>query len=225
MKLPRAVHRWQVSPKRAMQIQRDLAGCVRQTRLAGPNRWVAGADMAFTPDGQRCVAGVVVWDRIGRQVVEQQHAVRTVRFPYVPGLLSFREAPAVLAALRKLRRRPDVLILDGQGLAHPRRMGLACHVGLLADLPTIGCAKSRLCGTFCEPGIERGSRADLLDGDEVIGAVVRTRSRVRCVFVSVGHGVTLEDGVALVLACSTKYRVPEPARLAHQFVTQRRECV
>jgi deoxyribonuclease V len=176
--------------------------------------------MAFTPDGQRCVAGVVVWDRRCEQVIEEQTAVRTVRFPYVPGLLSFREAPAVLAAIRKLRQTPDVLILDGQGQAHPRRMGLASHVGLLADIPTVGCAKSRLCGTFVDPSAERGSRADLMDEDEIIGAVVRTRAGTRCVFVSVGHRVTLDDAVSLVLACCTRYRLPEPTRLAHQLVTR-----
>jgi len=181
--------------------------------------------MAFAPDGRRCIAGVVLWDRQTQVVVEERLAVRDARFPYVPGLLSFREAPAVLAALRKLQQRPDVLILDGQGLAHPRRMGLACHVGVLADLPTVGCAKSRLCGTFVEPGAHRGDRSDLTDGDDVIGAVLRTRDNVRCVYISVGHRADLEDAVALVLACCRRYRLPEPSRLAHQLVTRHRRAV
>jgi deoxyribonuclease V len=223
MKFPRAPHRWQVSPKRAIQIQRELAARVLHTPLPPAARWIAGADMAFSPDGRRCIAGVVVWDRYGQAAVEERLAVREARFPYVPGLLSFREAPAVLAALRKVKRQPDVLLLDGQGFAHPRRMGLACHVGVVADIPTIGCAKSRLCGTFAEPGPDWGSRADLMDDDEVIGAVLRTRRGVRCVYVSVGHRVTLDDAVSLVLDCLTRYRQPEPTRRAHQLVTRLRQ--
>ncbi len=225
MKLPRSPHRWQVTPTRAIQIQRELADRVVHAPLPKDARWIAGADMAFAPDGRRCLAGVVVWDRRRQEVVEERLAVRVARFPYVPGLLSFREAPAVLAALRKVRRVPDVLMLDGQGLAHPRRMGLACHVGILAGTPTVGCAKSRLCGRFVEPGLARGSRSDLLDGDEVIGAVVRTRSDVRCVYVSVGHRATLDGAVSLVLDCCTRYRLPEPTRLAHQLVTRQRDRV
>jgi len=225
MKPPPRSHRWNVSPTRAVQIQNELVGRVVRQPLRRDVQWIAGADMAFTPDGERCVAGAVLWDGRTGQVIEQQVAVRKVRFPYVPGLLSFREAPAVLAAVRKLRRSPDVLLLDGQGQAHPRRMGLACHVGVLLDLPTVGCAKSRLCGEFNEPSAERGSRADLVDGNEVIGAVVRTRTGVRCLFVSVGHRVTLDDAVRLVLVCSTRYRLPEPTRLAHQLVTRQRRLV
>ncbi len=222
MKLPRSPHRWQVTPSRAIQIQRELAGRVRHEPLASTPRLVAGADMAFSRDGRRCVAGIVVWDRPGQRVVEERLAVREVTFPYVPGLLSFREAPVVLAALRKVRTVPDALMVDGQGLAHPRRMGLACHVGLLVDLPTVGCAKSRLCGQADEPGPERGGRSALTDDDETIGAMLRTRSGVRCVFVSVGHRIVLDEAVDLVLSCTTTYRLPEPTRLAHQFVSRQR---
>jgi deoxyribonuclease V len=139
-----------------------------------------------------------------------------VSFPYVPGLLAFREGPIVLAALERLAERPDVLIFDAQGLAHPRRMGLATHLGILLDVPSVGCAKSRLCGKETEPGEEKGSWTPLLDRGEVIGAVVRTRSRVRPVYVSVGHRVDLETAVSLVLSCATKYRLPEPTRWAHR---------
>ena len=222
MKLPRMPHRWQMTPDSAIRLQRKLAGRVSHTPLPEPVRYVAGTDVAFSSDGARCVAGMVLWDRMRRNVVEERVAVRPARFPYVPGLLSFREAPSVLAALRKLRATPDVLMLDGQGLAHPRRMGLACHVGILADLPAVGCAKSRLCGELIEPASTRGSRTDLTDGDELIGAVVRTRTNVRWVIVSVGHRVTLDDAVALVLACCTRYRLPEPTRLAHRLVTRAR---
>jgi deoxyribonuclease V len=139
-----------------------------------------------------------------------------VSFPYVPGLLAFREGPVVLAALEQLGDRPDVLMFDAQGLAHPRRMGLATHLGVLLDMPAVGCAKSRLCGTYVEPGERKGSWEPLVDGGEVIGAVVRTRDRVRPVFVSVGHRVDLESSVSLVLGCANRYRLPEPTRWAHR---------
>lgn len=222
MKLPRCPHRWDVSPKRAIRIQRDLADRVVHEPLPRRPTRIAGADMAFTPDGESCVAGVVVWDRRRQAVLEERVSVQRVRFPYVPGLLSFREAPAVLATLRKLHCVPDVLLMDGQGFAHPRRMGLACHIGVVADLPTIGCAKSRLCGEHREPGTTRGCRRDLLDGEEVIGSVVRSRARVKCIYVSVGHRATLGGAVDLVLSCCTRYRLPEPTRLAHRLVTRQR---
>jgi deoxyribonuclease V len=178
--------------------------------------------MAFSPDGRRCVAGVVVYDLQAREVVEQVLAWREVRFPYVPGLLSFREAPAVLAAIRRLRCEPDAFILDAQGYAHPRRFGLACHVGLLTDCITVGCAKSRLCGEHDEPPRAAGGFAPLMHRDEQIGAVLRTCPGVKPVYVSVGHRITLQHAVELVLACVTRYRVCEPTRLAHQFVTRAR---
>jgi deoxyribonuclease V len=139
-----------------------------------------------------------------------------VSFPYVPGLLAFREGPVVLAALEQLMDRPDVLMFDAQGLAHPRRMGLAAHLGILLDIPAVGCAKSRLCGEHVSPGEGKGAWAALKDGDEVIGAVVRTRSRVRPVYVSIGHRVDLETAVSLVLSCAPRYRLPEPIRWAHR---------
>src|SRR5262245_53127023 len=152
MDIPRAPHRWSVSPRQASAIQRRLAARVRQVPLAGTPRVVAGLDAAFSRDGLNCLAAVVVWDLCDQTVVEQHVAARPLTFPYVPGLLSFREGPAVLAALRKLHTLPDVLIYDGHGLAHPRRFGIACHVGVILDRPTIGCAKSRLIGTHRAPG-------------------------------------------------------------------------
>jgi deoxyribonuclease V len=225
MKLPPVFHRWALKPARAIRLQRELAGRIRHEPLPSDSRWIAGADMAFSADGQRCVAGVVLWDRLAGQVVETQTAVRRVRFPYIPGLLSFREAPAVLAALRRLKQPPHVLILDGHGEAHPRRMGLACHVGLLSGIPTVGCAKSRLCGAHEEPRQARGASTALMDGSDLIGAVVRSRTGVKCVYVSVGHRASLDDAVALVLACTKGYRLPEPTRLAHQLVTRNRRHV
>ena len=156
--------------------------------------------------------------RVSFELVETVTASAKLTFPYIPGLLSFREAPACLAAVRKLTSKPDLFLIDGQGIAHPRRLGLAAHLGLFLDKPTVGCAKSRLTGTFDEPAPEKGASSSLYDGEEVIGAVVRTRSNVKPLFISVGHRCRLEDAIRLTLACTTKYRLPEPTRLAHQTV-------
>ena len=158
------------------------------------------------------------------EVVERVGVVERVTFPYVPGLLSFRECPPVLAAFEKLKTVPDVVMCDGQGIAHPRRIGIASHLGLWLALPTIGCAKSLLCGTYEEPGPERGARSPLIDKGEVIGAVVRSRARVKPLYVSPGHLCDLESAVNVVLACSVKYRLPVPARLAHETVNDLRRA-
>jgi deoxyribonuclease V len=218
MHVPRAPHRWSVTARQASAIQRRLAAQVRQVPLGCAPRFVAGLDAAFSPDGRRCLAAVVVWDLREQAVVEYRLAVRPLTFPYVPGLLSFREGPAVLAALRKLRTPPDVLLCDGHGFAHPRRFGIACHVGVLLNRPAIGCAKSRLIGMHHEPGVRRGSAAPLLDDGEVIGSVLRTQDGVKPVFVSVGHLIDLRAAQQIVLACATRYRLPEPTRLADQLV-------
>jgi deoxyribonuclease V len=222
MKLPPPIHRWSMSPKAAIRLQEKLADSVRVTRLRGVVRFVAGVDVAFSPDGAHCLAGVVIYDLSDRQVIEQQLSWRPARFPYVPGLLSFREAPAALAAIRKLRKEPDAFLFDAQGLAHPRRLGLASHAGLLIDRPSVGCAKSRLCGTHGGLGEQAGSSVALMDGDERIGTVLRTRTGVKPVYVSVGHRVTLGDAERIVRRCVTRFRLPEPARLAHQLVTRYR---
>lgn len=218
MDVPRAPHRWSVTPKQASAIQRRLAGLVRQTPLRGAPRFVAGVDAAFSRDGRRCLAAAVVWDLRERSLVEQHVAVGPLTFPYVPGLLSFREGPAVLAALRQLRTSPDVVMCDGQGWAHPRRFGLACHVGVILRRPTIGCAKSRLIGVHREPGARRGAVAPLIDRGEVVGCVLRTQDGINPVFVSVGHLIDLRGARQIVLACALRYRLPEPTRLADQLV-------
>jgi deoxyribonuclease V len=195
-----------------------LAGLVRQVRPHRALRFIAGLDAAFAADDRRCIAAVVLWDLHERRVVEQHIAVRPLTFPYVPGLLSFREAPALITALRRLRTVPDVLICDGHGLAHPRRFGIACHVGVITNVPTIGCAKSRLIGTHRDPAFARGARVPLEYEGEVIGSVLRTQDGVRPVFVSVGHNIDLRSAETTVLACASRYRLPEPTRLADQFV-------
>lgn len=189
----------------------------------GPFRYVAGLDAAFSIDGRECLAAAVLWDLADHSVVEERLARRPLRFPYVPGLLSFREAPALLAALRRLEHCPDVLLCDGQGIAHPRRFGIACHLGVLCDLPAVGCAKSVLVGTYQPPGPERGAAQPLCWKHDVIGRVLRTQRGIRPVFVSVGHLIDLPSAGQLVLDCAGRYRLPEPTRLADRSVAQERQ--
>jgi len=221
------LHNWNLSYSRAREVQSDLACKVEFTRLKKSPKLVAGIDCAFSKDGERIFAVVVVLRPPQFELVETVSASRKVTFPYIPGLLSFREAPVCVAAVEKLRNQPDVFIIDGQGIAHPRRLGLAAHLGLFLDQPTIGCAKSRLTGTYEEPPLDKGAYSLLKDEkgkqnaqSEIIGAVVRTRANVKPVFVSVGHKCLLEDAIRVVLICSVGYRLPEPTRLAHQAVSK-----
>jgi deoxyribonuclease V len=161
MRIPRPPHNWAVSPKEAVAIQKRLASAVKQIRPARPIRYIAGVDAAFSPEDLFCTAGVVLWDVRAGEAVEQHTATRRLTFPYVPGLLSFREAPAIIAALPRLRRTPDGLMVDGHGIVHPRRCGIASHLGLIVGLPSIGCAKNRLIGSCRMPGEARGSRSPL----------------------------------------------------------------
>lgn len=183
---------------------------------------VAGLDAAFPRGGRECVAAAVAWSVRERRVVEERVIRRPLTFPYVPGLLSFREAPAVLAALSELETPVDALLCDGHGLAHPRRFGLACHLGVLTGMPAIGCAKSVLVGTPEDAGPARGSRGPLEHRGERIGSVLRTRDRVRPVFVSIGHRVDLTSAERLVLACAIGFRLPEPIRRADRLVSEAR---
>ncbi|HPD45260.1 MAG TPA: deoxyribonuclease V [Anaerohalosphaeraceae bacterium] len=214
------LHDWDLTYAAARALQAELAGKVRTRPLRCPPRTVAGIDCAFSRDKKRIGAIVVVLEYPTLQILETASAVQAVSFPYIPGLLSFREAPVCLAATAKLQKAPDCFLIDGQGVAHPRRLGLASHLGLLLDRPTVGCAKSRLIGTFDPPARKRGSHRPLLDDHETIGAVVRTRTDVKPVFVSIGHKCTLEDAIQITLACAPRYRLPEPTRLAHQHITR-----
>jgi deoxyribonuclease V len=226
------LHSWNLSYSQAAQLQTELAEKVQFKPLQGQPELIAGLDCALSKDGQRIIAAAIVlkkatsekglWEsvEVSRfETVETAHAIRNLSFPYIPGLLSFRESPVCLEAVEKLKLKPDAFIIDGQGIAHPRRLGLASHLGLFFDKPTIGCAKSRLTGQFEEPPPEKGTYSLLKDKDEVIGAVVRTRSNVEPVFVSVGNKCSLEDAIEVTLSCVTKYRLPEPTRLAHQLVS------
>jgi deoxyribonuclease V len=214
------LHKWNLSYSQAREVQRGLAGKVQFTPLATSPKLIAGIDCAFSKDGQRILAAVVVLKLPELEFVETVGAVRKVTFPYIPGLLSFREAPVCIAAVEKLTSLPDLFIIDGQGIAHPRRLGLAAHLGLFFDKPTVGCAKSRLTGDFEEPPLEKGAYTFLKAQSETIGAVVRTRSGVKPVFVSVGNRCVLDDAIGIVLTCAVKYRLPEPTRLAHQAVAK-----
>ncbi|MEW6755990.1 MAG: deoxyribonuclease V [Candidatus Latescibacterota bacterium] len=210
----RALHDWELDCAEAVALQRTLSARVRVEPLPREPRWIAGADVHVR--GAQATAAVVVLALPELRPEEVRTAARALRFPYVPGLLSFREAPVIAAACAELERAPDLLLVDGQGIAHPRRLGLASHLGLLLERPTIGCAKSCLCGQGPGPGQERGSWSALRAGDEVVGAALRTRARVRPVFVSVGHRITLQEAIGWVLATTGRYRLPEPLRLAHQ---------
>ena len=208
------LHPWDLSPKEAVALQRELAG--RVVRRGAPRRVrrVAGADIAVGRGAKRATGAVVVLSYPELEILEVAVEEAPVTFPYVPGLLSFREAPVLRQAFRKLAGPIDLLFVDGQGYAHPRRFGLACHLGLLLDVPTVGVAKSRLLGEYEEPGVEAGSRAGLVDAGETVGTVLRTRTAVRPLYVSVGHRIGLDEAVAWVLRCGRGYRLPEPARLA-----------
>ncbi len=224
------LHAWPRSTRAAIALQAQLSARVRLTPLCRTPRIFAGGDIAFSSDGAEVIAGVVIWERPHEKtspstpgrVLETQLVRRRCRFPYVPGLLSFRELPALLAALRRVRTTPDVLLCDGQGLAHPRRFGLACHAGVWLGLPTIGCAKSRLCGEFDPPGPMRGTATPLRFHGENVGAVLRTRHGVQPLFVSPGHLCDMADAIRITLLACGRYRLPEPTRLAHQLVSRAR---
>jgi deoxyribonuclease V len=215
-------HSWELDTAQARDLQLRLAPQVDRSRTLGGYETIAGADVSYNIRSPQLYAAVVVVRAGTWELIDRSGIVAEARFPYVPGLLSFRESPAVLEAFDGLKTRPDVLLCDGQGFAHPRRFGLACHVGLWLGLPTIGCAKSWLCGDFEEPGAERGQWSPLTDGGETIGAVLRTRSKVNPLFVSSGHLCDLESAIAVTLAACPAYRIPVPCRLAHQYVNELR---
>ena len=221
---PSPTHPWDLEPAAARALQRELAARVVREDHLGELRLVAGLDLGFPRDAAGREVGraaLVVLRAADLGLVERRVAERPVTFPYVPGLLSFRESPVALAAFETLAARPDLLIVDGHGFAHPRRFGIACHLGVLLDLPTIGCAKSILVGRADEPGPRPGDWTPLVDRGETIGAALRTRAGVKPIFVSIGHRVSLETAIELVLRCGRGYRLPEPTRLAHQAASRR----
>ncbi|HEY0546804.1 MAG TPA: deoxyribonuclease V [Pyrinomonadaceae bacterium] len=212
------LHEWKMTPREAVGLQKSLRERVRLRPLERPVETIAGADISFNKFSETIYAGIVVLRLPALEVVEEVCIVSETRFPYVPGLLSFRESPAVLEAWEKLKTEPDAVMFDGQGIAHPRRVGIASHVGLLINRPTLGCAKSVLVGKYEEPPLERGAWTELIDKGEVVGAALRTKSKVQPIFVSPGHLIDLEDAIRLTLASDGGYRQPEPTRRAHHLV-------
>jgi len=207
-------HAWDVSPSEAAIIQKELRAQLRTDNCVDEVRTVAGVDVGLRKGIAR--AAIVVLAYPDLDPLAQATAQRPIEFPYVPGLLTFREGPVILDALAELTVEPDILIFDGQGMAHPRQMGLATHIGILLDHPTIGCAKSRLCGEYEDPGASKGDWSPLLREGAVIGAVVRTRTNISPVYVSIGHKIDLERAIHYVLNCCKVYRLPETTRWAHR---------
>lgn len=210
------LHGWNISTAEAGRMQRDLAPSVVRSRcLFRPPRYVAGVDVSIDLVRGAGRAAVVVLSFPELELVESRTVERQVEWPYVPGYLSFRELPLLLDAFERVETTPDMVLVDGHGIAHPRRFGIACHLGLFLDLPTIGCAKSLLCGAHGPLGEARGSTAEIVDRDEVVGLAVRTRTGVKPVYVSIGHKCAFADAVESVLHCTGRYRLPEPTRVAH----------
>lgn len=216
----RRLHNWNLSYRRAIELQDELAGKVLHTSLNKTPKLIAGIDCALTKDKQQIIGCVVVLNWPAMELLEIKSATRKLTMPYIPGLLSFRESPACLGAAGKLKLKPDLYLVDGQGIAHQRRLGLAAHLGLLLNKPTIGCAKSRLIGNYEQPDTEKGSFSLLRDNEEIIGAVVRTRTDVKPLFISVGYKCNLDDAIKWTVNCAVKYRLPEPTRLADKYAAK-----
>lgn len=211
------MHSWNLTPKEAVQLQKKLRDQVRTDAKFSPPNTVAGVDVAYLPESGESIASVVVLSYPDLDMQVSKVARIPTPFPYVPGLLSFREIPAILKAVEELDVLPDLIFVDGHGQAHPRRFGIASHLGLWLKKPTIGIGKSRLCGRYREPAQRRGSATRLVDKGEVIGKVVRTRSGVKPVFVSVGFGLPLETCLGWTLAVTRRFRLPEPIRQADRL--------
>jgi len=220
----RLLHSWDVTYEEALSIQNTLKKqlIIHDGIKVGPIHTIAGADISYGRNSDLFFAAVVLLSYPNLDLIEEVHAVGRVSFPYIPGLLSFREGPVLLKAFENLQRRPDLVMFDGQGIAHPRGIGLAAHLGLFLDIPAIGCAKSRLCGEHREPGLLPGDHEDLLHQGQVIGSVLRTKPRVHPVFVSPGHRISLESSRKVTLKCCRGYRLPEPIRQAHLAVNRLR---
>ncbi|WP_330960844.1 deoxyribonuclease V [Photobacterium sp. 53610] len=211
-------HPWALSQEEALNLQQELAAKVVKTDQVNKVKLVAGVDVAYQKDSDRLVASVVVLDAETLEVIETATAIDKEQFPYIPGLFSFRELPPLIKAFEKVKHLPDLIVCDGQGYAHPRRFGLACHLGVIFDVPTIGCGKTRLLGEHTEPDKNRGATAPLIDNGETIGSVLRTQDFINPIYVSIGHRVSLATACEWILKLSPKYRLPETTRKADQLV-------
>jgi deoxyribonuclease V len=218
------LHPWNVSPQEAIRIQEELREKVRLRPPQMPPQTLAAADVSYSRTDDKLFGAFLLFSYPDLTLLESAAAKGRSPFPYIPGLLSFREAPILLKAFSKLDREPNLILIDGQGIAHPRSMGIAAHMGILLDLPSIGCAKSRLFGTEAEPGPHQGSFLPLTEEGRTVGMIVRTRTRVKPVYVSPGHKMDLETSVKIVLSLCRGYRIPEPLRQAHIFVNRLRSA-
>lgn len=212
------LHDWILTPKQAIDLQKQLKSQINIAPSVTQTRYLAGIDCAYDIKKNLCYAVCVLWDQATQQCLEIQKHISEVTFPYIPGLLSFREAPTMIAAYEKLTLEPDAILIDGHGIAHPRGLGIASHIGLWLNKPTVGVAKSRLIGFYSEPGLERGAKSKLEYHKQLIGYVLRSKNRVRPLFISPGHLIDFESACELVLASGQGYRLPEPTRLADQCV-------
>ena len=211
-------HRWDLTPSEAEALQIELSQQVITHNCLGEIKTVAGVDVAYDKHSDKLVAAVVVLDAASFAVLDSAAATDIERFPYIPGLFSFRELPPIALALQQLKVRPDLIVCDGQGIAHPRRFGLACHLGVLFDVPTIGCGKTRLIGDAETPERQRGTSVPLVDHEEVVGSVLRTQDDIKPVFVSIGYRISLPTACEWILRLAPKYRLPETTRMADQLV-------
>lgn len=217
---PTLQHAWDLSPEQAFALQNQWRERVIQTDDFPTINTIAGVDVAYSKDETHLVGAVVVLDAQSLAIQTISYAEERVSFPYVPGLFSFRELPSLLAAFAKLEALPDLVVCDGQGIAHPRRFGLACHLGLMLDIPTLGCAKKRFIGEFSEPAAQRGASSDLIEDGEIVGKVLRTQAQIKPVFVSVGHRISLASACDWVLKLTPHYRLPETTRTADHAVRE-----
>lgn len=213
-----SLHEWNLSPTEAVALQQQLRSQIRIGPLTKTPLTIAGCDISFNKFEETVYAGVVVLNLETLETIEEAGVISTATFPYIPGLLSFREIPSLLEAWAKLKTEPDVVMFDGHGIAHPRRIGIASHGGLFLNRPTFGCGKSVLVGKYDEPAPERGSWSPMIHNEDVVGAALRTKNKVNPVYVSPGHLIDLETAIALTLQCDGGYRIPEPTRRAHNLV-------
>ena len=218
-----SLHDWNVSPTEAVALQQQLRSQIRIVPLTKEPKTIAGCDISFNKFEETVYAGIVVLNLETLEIIEEAGVVSKAPFPYIPGLLSFREIPSLLEAWAKLTVEPDVVMFDGHGIAHPRRMGIASHAGLFLNRPTFGCGKSVLVGKYDDPAPERGNWSPMTHYRDVIGAALRTKNKVNPVYVSPGHLIDLDTAIALTLKCDGGYRLPEPTRRTHNLVNALRK--
>ncbi len=214
---PTSKHQWDLSEAGAKELQENLSPKIIKIDQLPTVKFIAGTDVSYKKDTDKIIAAIVILNAENLELVESVTVEDTVSFPYIPGLFSFREIPPLIKAFEKLKTSPDLVVCDGQGYAHPRRFGLACHLGLLMDIPSIGCAKNMMIGKYKEPDITRGSFCEIIDNEETIGRILRTQNNVKPIYISIGHKISLKTATEWILKLSPEYRLPETTRLADQL--------